>query len=658
MCGFAGVVTAVRDPDVEDLADLAQEMASVLVHRGPDDRGVWVGPGGRVAFGFRRLAIVDLSAAGHQPMTSRSGRYTLAFNGELYNHREIRRQLQGRDVVFAGTSDTEVFLAAVEQWGPIRALHRANGMFALALWDAKDRSVLLARDRLGEKPLYYGHAGTDIVFGSELKALAKHPRFDTTVDRRALSSYFRYGFVPAPLTIYRGVRKLLPGSWVVLRADGRRPLPEPHPYWSFEQVTLNAMDDPFRGSMDEAAEQLDHLLHDSVGMRMVADVPVGAFLSGGIDSSTVVSIMQAEATAPVRTFTIGFHERTFDEAASARSVATHLGTDHTELYVSPEAAQGVIPVLPAVYDEPFADPSQIPTLLVSKLAREQVKVVLSGDGGDELFGGYDRYQVFARLERILDRTPAGIRLAAARAIGAMRPRQWDALWGVARPVLPRWVRNVQAGSKAFRLRSLLMAPDDDRYRVLMSHWAAPDRLVLGAGAAADDPGAMSPAGAITVPVARAMAADTVCYLPDDILVKVDRASMAVGLEARLPLLDHRIVEWAWRLPMEYKVDGGIGKRVLRAVLRRYVPDRLVDRPKMGFGVPIGSWLRGPLRPWAEDLLDAARLRTEGYLDPDAVRRVWRDHVSERHDWQYVLWDILMFEAWLDTRNTTGAGGSH
>lgn len=649
MCGLTGFwETATRRTKTE-LCGTVREMAGTLRHRGPDDGGEWADAPAGIAFGFRRLSIVDLSPAGHQPMASASGRYVIAFNGEVYNFEALRQTLasQGAAPAFRGHSDTEVMLAAIEAWGLEAAVQRFVGMFAFALWDRAERVLHLVRDRLGIKPLYYGWAGDTLLFGSELKALRAHPAFRPEIDRDVLTLLLRHNYIPAPYSIYQGVWKLTPGTILTLHGPGAA---TPVPYWSAQDAAEAGLATPFSGSDREAADQLDALLREAVGLRMVADVPLGAFLSGGVDSSAVVALMQAQSSRPVQTFSIGFREFGYDEAPFARDVAGHLGTDHTELYVSPEDAQAVIPTLPNFYDEPFADSSQIPTLLVSQLARRHVTVSLSGDGGDELFAGYNRYFFAQRLWNRFGSMPAGIRQAAAGALTAVPPRTMDALVQRLGPVLPKGLKHGGVDTKLAKLAQTLRADHPDTlYQTLVSHWEQPAALVLGA--CGEPPTALTDKDRWRGPAdftQRMMYMDLMSYLPDDILTKVDRASMAVSLEARVPLLDHRVVEFAWRLPMSLKVRGGQGKWLLREVLYRYVPREMIERPKMGFGVPIDAWLRGPLRPWAEALLDERRLRDEGFFDPAPVRAKWDEHLSGRRNWQGHLWDILMFQAWHET----------
>ncbi|WP_067563873.1 asparagine synthase (glutamine-hydrolyzing) [Halofilum ochraceum] len=639
MCGIAGFWSSNSAPD----AAVVERMARRIQTRGPDDAGTWTDGSAGLAMSHRRLSILDFSPAGRQPMKSPCGRYVLVFNGEIYNHEDLRAQLEREGGYFAwrGHSDTETLLAALRHWGPPDALPRLNGMFALALWDTVERTLFLARDRMGEKPLYYGRSGDTFLFGSELKALAAHPEWRGAVDREALSLYLRHNRVPAPWSIYQGIAKLPPAHYLVVREDGRA-VGEPECYWDLawiaEQGTARAGGEPA-----DLIEELDRLLRDSVGRQMVADVPLGALLSGGYDSTVVAACMQAQSERPVNTFSIGFHEQEYNEANQAKAVAHYLGTNHTELYVTPEEAMAVIPRLPTLYDEPFADSSQIPTFLVSQLARRHVTVALSGDGGDELFHGYERYVKAAQLWGQVSRVPAPLRRAASFALTHAPGRAMEKVMSL----LPRALRINHFADRLPKLAEVLgHASGEVLYRELVSHFSNPSQLVIGGhepetilgnpGRLPDLPGLRE----------RMLYLDMMTYLPDDILTKVDRASMGVGLEVRVPLLDHRIVEFAWRVPTHLKYRQGQGKWLLRQVLDRYVPRELVDRPKMGFGVPIEHWLRGPLRDWAEDLLDERRLRDEGYFDPGPIRTMWEEHVSGKRRWHYYLWDVLMFQAWL------------
>jgi asparagine synthase (glutamine-hydrolysing) len=630
-----------------------RRMSDTLFHRGPDDEGSFVDAPSGIALGFRRLSIIDLTPEGHQPMASADGRYVLIFNGEIYNFQELRRELERSGHGWRGHSDTEVMLAAFTEWGFEPAVRRFNGMFALALWDRRERRLYLTRDRLGEKPLYYGRMGQAFLFGSELKALRAHPSFRAEINRDALALFLRYNYIPAPYSIYRNIHKLPPGTFLSLDADlhdsdAVARLPSPRAYWSAREAAERGVAEPFKGTEEEAVAELESLLSEAVGMRMVADVPLGAFLSGGVDSSTVVALMQAQSPKPVRTFSIGFTEEAYDEARYARAVAEHLKTDHTELYVTPEDAMAVIPRLPALYDEPFSDSSQIPTFLVSQLARRSVTVSLSGDGGDELFAGYTRYLLGQSVWNKISWMPKGSRAVAAGALTTVSTQTWDRAYTGLKAFLPSHLRQSAAGDKLHKLAEILSVPDPQAmYMNLVSHWKEPGSLVLGA---------TEPETTLTdskqwanVPefIQRMMYMDTVTYLPDDILVKVDRASMGVSLEARVPFLDHRVVEFSWRMPLSWKIRDGQSKLPLRRILYRHVPRELIERPKMGFGIPIGQWMRGPLRDWAEALLDERRLKEEGFLNPGPILRKWREHLSGRRNWQYYIWDVLMFQGWLE-----------
>ena len=638
MCGFAGLLSA-STRSVEQLTAAVERMSATIEHRGPDDSGVWTEPEAGVALAFRRLAIVDLSAHGHQPMQSPSRRFTIAFNGEVYNHDELRRELRALGFTFRGHSDTEVLLAAFEAWGIPAALERFLGMFAMAVWDARTRTVTLARDRMGKKPLFvYADGGGLVTFASELKALRAAPAFDAAIDRDALASYLRYLYVPGPQSIYARVRKLEPGHYLEIR-DARAALPESRPFWSLHDVVSRAEADPFTGSDEDAVDELERLLTRAVGDRMFADVPLGAFLSGGIDSSAVVALMVAAKSGPVRTFSIGFSDLGFDESQHARAVAEHLKTDHRDMMVTGADALNVVPQLAEMYDEPFADSSQIPTHLISKLTREHVTVALTGDGGDELFAGYNRYNLGQGVAGRLSRSPRALRQAAGALLEAMPGALVEA--GVA--LLPARVRPPQPVDKLKKFAAVLPLDAEEAYRVLVSQNRDPASLMFGKGEH-DVPMPVLPASADERSVEQMQLCDQSTFLADDILQKVDRASMAVSLEVRPPLLDHRVVSFAWRLPRAMRIRDGETKWLLRRVLDRYVPRELVSRPKMGFAIPLAAWLRGPLRPWAEDLLDPSRLGG-GLLDPAPVRRLWDEHLSGRHNRAYALWTILMYEAW-------------
>jgi len=621
-------------------------MTRAISHRGPDDQGCWLDPEAGIALGHRRLSIVDLSALGRQPMTSAHGRWILIYNGEIYNFPDLRTELEGEGIPFRGHSDTEVILAAIERHGLLAAVRRFTGMFAFAVFDRAERVLHLVRDRLGEKPLYYGWLGTTLVFGSELKALRAYPTWRGEIDRGALGLFLRHSYVPAPYSIYKDIRKVWPGTILSFRR-GAVDRQEQAVYWSAREVAQAGVASPYSANSAELTTELETLLRRSVGREMVADVPLGAFLSGGVDSSLIVALMQAQATRPVRTFTIGFSEPEYNEAEHARAVARHLGTEHTELYVTAEDALSVVPKLPALYDEPFSDPSQVPTFLVSELARRHVTVSLSGDGGDELFGGYDRYFVGQRLWGIVRAAPAAVRRGAARAIRALSPQRWDrVLGGTGLSSIPGLGRRI-TGHRLHKVADILtLGSWEDMYRDLMSHWPNADEVVVGAE---ERPTAFTNSNhwpSLGGAFPGMMYLDLVTYLPDDILVKVDRASMGVSLESRAPFLDHHVVEFAWHVPISEKVRDGHGKLLLRRLLDRYVPRDLTNRPKMGFGVPIDHWLRGPLRDWGAALLDPSRLRREGFFDPKAITQKWTEHLDGGRNWHYPLWDVLTFQAWL------------
>jgi asparagine synthase (glutamine-hydrolysing) len=641
MCGITGFIELKRD----DSAKIGQSMAEVLQQRGPDDAGVWSDEAVGVVLAHRRLSVLDLTAAGHQPMQSLRGRYSIVFNGEIYNHLCLRTELGEHP--WRGRSDTETLLVAIETWGIENALKNVIGMFAIAIWDRDREELTLARDRLGEKPLFYGWQGSAFLFGSELKALKMHPAWHAQINRDALAAYMRYGYVPSPHSIYEGIQKLLPGSYLTIKAS----LPKAAQvdakfYWSIPtqlQATNN-----LQLSDDEAIQTLDTLLTQAVGSQMLADVPLGAFLSGGIDSSTVVALMQAQSARPIKTFSIGFNDSTYDEAPYAKKVAAHLGTDHTELYVSSTDALSVIPQLPQIYDEPFGDSSQIPTYLVARMARQHVTVSLSGDGGDELFGGYNRYSWGPSTWNAIGMLPQVARTAVARGIELISPTQWDRL----SQVMPKALRFSAFGDKVHKFASVLDSSDfDELYRRLVTQQRETKSIVLNSKEFSSWADSLTPSFREFDLPERMMFRDLLGYLQDDILVKVDRASMAVSLEARVPFLDRRVVEFALAQPPRMKIRNGQGKWILRKVLDRYMPRELVERPKQGFGVPLETWLRGPLREWAEQLINKDRLYREGFLDVKAIHIKWEEHLSGRRNWQHWLWNVLMFQAWLEKQQS-------
>ncbi len=646
MCGISGFIDPSLGNSVESLRSIAIRMADTLRHRGPDDGGAWADSRAGIALAMRRLAILDLSPTGRQPMESASGRYVIVYNGEIYNYPDLRAELSGdQPYPFRGNSDTEVMLAAFERWGIEESVGRFNGMFAFAVWDRNERTLTLARDRFGEKPLYYASLGGSFIFGSELKALRAHPAFSPEIDLGAVALFLRYSCIPAPNSIYRNVAKLPPATLLKI-SPGNVPS-EPQPYWSLHQLVSESLSDPLHCGEQDAVEQLDQLLREAIRIRMRSDVPLGAFLSGGIDSSTVVSLMQAQSSARVRTFSIGNHDREFNEAGEASTVAHHLGTDHTELYINSKQAIDIIPSLPGIYDEPFADCSQIPTILVSQLARRHVTVSLSGDAGDELFGGYTRHIWASSLRRGLQSFPRPLRAIVAGGIRTVPPDALDSLFRAWHPLTPARWRQRMPGYKLHKLASVLESRDVHAlYEKLVSHWVDTSGI-LGATVTPADLQSLKSRPSFRHAAEEMMYLDTIGYLPDDILVKLDRATMSVGLEGRVPMLDPRVAQFAWRLPLQMRIRERQGKWILRQVLYRYVPREIVDRPKSGFGVPIAAWLRGPLRDWAESLLAETRLQQDGYFSPGPVRKMWREHLSGKASWEYHLWDILMFQTWLD-----------
>lgn len=633
MCGIAGFIA----PGLTNAMTLMRHvtgMTEAIVHRGPDDEGAWTDPPAGLALGHRRLSIRDLTPAGHQPMTSRCGRWVMVYNGETYSNAELRPLLESRGVTFHGHSDTEVMLEAISAWGVEAAVKRFIGMFAFALWDRKEHKLYLVRDRLGIKPLYWGNHGSTFLFGSELKALLAYPDFHPKLNHQALAGYLKYAYVPTPLSIYEGIQKLAPGTILCRTLNG---LVTQKTFWTLDQVISDGLESAKRRtdhSPEYALRELEALLDDAISRRMISDVPLGTFLSGGIDSSLVTAIAQKHSHKPLHTFTIGFDEKDYNEAPYARAIAEHLGTNHTALLVTPSEMRDVIPLMPHLYDEPFADSSQIPTFLVSQLARQSVTVALSGDGGDEVFGGYNRYLWGSTLQKINSRVPFGGNLA--KLLTLLPPSAWDLLSSL----IPSSHRPRNLGDKIHKMaRSLSSRDREALYESLISYWAEPSIAIPHNYA--PNMGGFSPK--LTDFVSQMQALDTTTYLPDDILTKVDRASMGVSLESRLPLLDHRVVEWAWSQNKSFKINGRIGKWPLRQLLYKHVPQHLIDRPKAGFALPIDAWLRGPLRDWAEDLLSPATLMET--FDPLPIRKLWKEHISGRYDHKEQLWTVLMFEAW-------------
>lgn len=642
MCGIAGFIAS---QPVSWGKVCAAKMAQTLHHRGPDDSGVWADSSGRVNLAHARLAIVDLSPEGHQPMPSPSGRFTMVFNGEIYNFRALRKDLEDQGCSFRGHSDTEVLLNGFEVWGVEETLRKSVGMFAIALWDEREQRLHLVRDRVGEKPLYYGLVNGSLVFSSELKAFKQYPDFSADVNRDALTLMMRHNYIPAPHSIYQGISKLPAATMLTVSGDS---VTDWHisTYWDFDSVVTDGVANRNQLSDAENVEGLDRVLRQSISEKMIADVPLGAFLSGGYDSTAVVALMQSMSDTPVNTFSIGFNEEGYNEAVHAKAVANHLGTNHTELYITPQQALDVIPTLPGIYDEPFSDSSQIPTFLVSEMTKKKVTVALSGDGGDELFGGYNRYSLANNLWGKLSKIPRPLRSGSASLVTSVSPNVLNALITPFLKLLPASYQHANPGDKLHKLAGILSLPNADAvYLKLLSHWDAPENLVLGSQEPHNP--SFGRFSHLDNFVEKMMAVDTVNYMSDDILTKVDRASMAVSLESRVPFIDHRVIEFAWGLPFDCKIRNGEGKWILKQMLDRYVPRSIMERPKMGFGVPIDSWMRGELREWCEALLDPVKLRQQGYFDETQITEKWEEHKAGTRNWQYYLWDILMFQAWLE-----------
>ena len=642
MCGIIGF----SGSKINHIETVAKNMIHTLNHRGPDDHGIWLDKKADIALGHARLAILDLSSAGHQPMISSSGRFVIAFNGEIYNHLTLRKEIeQQRFYSWRGHSDTETLLAGFELWGFEETLKKAVGMFAISLWDSKDRSLYLARDRMGEKPLYYGFQNEIFMFSSELKALRAHPAFQSVINRDSIALQLRYCYIPEPHSIYEGIQKLIPGHFLKLSADTNEIVTAA--YWTLHESVEKGIADPIKGNSTETISEIEKVLKKAVRSQMISDVPLGAFLSGGIDSSLVTALMQSESNTPIKTFTIGFHEQEYNEAGFAKTVACHLKTDHTELYVSNQDALNVIPHLASLYDEPFSDSSQIPTFLVSQMTKQHVTVALSGDGADELFGGYNRYLWTDKIWKRMGFLPFEARKNIAHFLTLSSPDKLNSQFSSINRYLPKKLRYRNFGDKLHKLAEILaLSTKEEAYISLISHWKSPQDIVIGVNEPITVQNRLVEKKDLDF-ISQMMYADTISYLPGDILTKVDRAAMGASLETRAPFLDHRVVEAAWRLPLSMKIQGNQGKWILRQILYKYVPKEMIERPKMGFGAPIDNWLRGPLKEWAEELLNEDRLKREGFLNPFPIRQKWEEHLSKKRNWQYHLWSILMFQSWLE-----------
>lgn len=651
MCGLAGFYTTENTPNETRLENL-KRMSQAIVTRGPDGEGFWIDSESGISLSHRRLSIIDLSPQGHQPMLSHSGRYMISFNGEVYNYQSLKAEiisvLKHNNISWRGNSDTEVMLAAFDIWGIEDAVKKFNGMFAFAVWDIKDKKLYLARDRMGEKPLYYGWSGNSFLFASELKALKAHQAFNKALNMEAIGAFLKYNYIPEPMSIYEGIFKLKPGSIICLEAKHfqERTLPSPQAYWSLYDVALKGTHHPLSCSNEEAFDQLDYLLHQAVKRQMVADVPVGAFLSGGIDSSIIVSLMQQQSSTPIKTFTIGFEQADINEAGYAKTIASYLKTDHTEMYVSDKQAMDVIPLLPHLYDEPFADSSQIPTYLVSKLARQQVTVSLSGDAGDELFGGYNRHVMANQLESVTSSIPQWARSLLGTALHGVPPALLNKLSELESRVFSKKRLPSHLGDKVRKLSNVLLGNKEEIYETLISQFQD-IKTITGPQSFEKIGDKRKDAKSSLKNLAQQMMLnDSLAYLPDDILVKVDRAAMAVSLETRVPMLDKDVIEFAWRLPLSMKIKNGKGKWILRQVLSKYIPSEMIERPKQGFAIPLDSWLRGSLVDWADSLLNENIIKKTGILNPNSVQQKWQEHLSGKKNWQHQLWSLLMLQSWI------------
>ena len=644
MCGLAGFYS-ISPSNKSSGIEVLRLMGEAIRHRGPDDSGEWFDDKNNLGFSHRRLSIVDLSPMGHQPMLSPSNRYVIAFNGEIYNHLDIRNELalSGKGFTWKGHSDTETLLAGFDVWGIKKTIQKTIGMFALAVWDTQEEILSLIRDRLGEKPLYYGWHGDTFLFGSELKALKVHPSFIKSVNRNALSLLIRHNYIPAPYCIWEHTQKLLPGNILTLKQGSKIFTTEE--YWSGKKVIEACEDNKFSGTAEQAVSVVESVLSKSVEQQMMADVPLGAFLSGGVDSSLVVALMQAQSSRPVKTFSIGLHDKQYNEAVFAKSVANHLGTQHTELYVTPQAALDVVPKIAELYDEPFADSSQIPTFLVSQMAKQRVTVALSGDAADELFCGYNRYMMTSAAWGRVKQLPQPVRAILAKMITTFSPEALNVLLA---PIKKAFFNgpSVNIGDKAHKAAVVLTSGSiDELYQRLVSQWQDPSGLVKDSVEPLTVLTDQSRKPVCSNFIESMMAMDMLSYMVDDILVKVDRAAMGVSLETRVPFLDQNVVELAWSLPLEYKLRNGVSKWVLREILYKHVPKELIERPKMGFGVPLNDWLRGPLKSWAENLLNKQRITREGFFEPELIESLWKSHLNGKKNWGERLWAILVFQLW-------------